>query len=405
MYRNILISQVAASVGEVFLMIALASLAFQITGSPVQAAWVVSISALATFTMGLVAGWFIDKFPKKHLMLICDILRVFLITPLFFISKENFWLVYIIVFLISCCNSVFHPSREGYIQSQFDKDERLEIVSSVQSYLSLISLIGPTIAGILIAILTPSISFVINLTAFIISTFFIMKIPKDTPVSDSTPEKFWRKITSGWVYLYKNKPLLRLNINRIFLTSALAIYVIVNYSYLASIVNQPIFKFTLTFPILLGLVNSIQGTGALIGGIVVKKNKKRISNNFEKLLIYAGIVFAIGFILWIFENIYLIVLGSFFIGFGLIIGRTGISLLGQSLADSMYIGRAITAGDAIARLCNISVTSLTSILIMYFSPKLLIGLSAVLAIAISINYLTKRKVEENDKSTNRMFNS
>lgn len=39
-------------------MIALANLAFQITGSPVQAACVVSISALATFIMGLLAGFY-----------------------------------------------------------------------------------------------------------------------------------------------------------------------------------------------------------------------------------------------------------------------------------------------------------------------------------------------------------
>lgn len=373
-----------------FLTIALASLALQITGSPIQAAWLVSISALATFIMGLVASWFIDKFPRKHLMLICDILRAFLIIPLFFISDENFWFVYIIVFLIACCNSVFHPSREGYIQSQFEKDDRLEIVSTIQSYLSSISLIGPTIAGILIAFFSPRTSFVINLTAFIISALFIMKITKDTPVSDSRLESFWKKISSGWVYLFRNKSLLKLNISRFFLTSALAIYVIVNYLYLASMGNQTIFNITLTFPILLGLVNTIQGAGALVGGFVIKKNKKKISNNLEKLFIYSGVIFATGFILWTFENINSIILGSFLIGIGLIVCRTGISLIGQSITDSRYIGRAITVGDAMARLSNITVTSLTSILIIYFSPKLLLSLSAILAIAISINYLERK---------------
>ncbi|WP_268807974.1 MFS transporter [Lysinibacillus mangiferihumi] len=383
-------SQVTASIGEVFLTIALASLALQITGSPIQAAWLVSISALATFIMGLVASWFIDKFPRKHLMLICDILRAFLIIPLFFISDENFWFVYIIVFLIACCNSVFHPSREGYIQSQFEKDDRLEIVSTIQSYLSSISLIGPTIAGILIAFFSPRASFVINLTAFIISALFIMKITKDTPVSDSRLESFWKKISSGWVYLFRNKSLLKLNISRIFLTSSLAIYVIVNYLYLASMGNQTIFNITLTFPILLGLVNTIQGAGALVGSFVIKKNKKKISNNLEKLFIYSGVIFATGFILWTFENINSIILGSFLIGIGLIVCRTGISLIGQSITDSRYIGRAITVGDAMARLSNITVTSLTSILIIYFSPKLLLSLSAILAIAISINYLERK---------------
>lgn len=362
----------------------------QITGSPIQAAWLISISALATFVMGLVASWFIDKFPRKHLMLICDILRALLIIPLFFISDETFWFVYIIVFLIACCNSVFHPSREGYIQCQFEKDDRLEIVSTIQSYLSSISLIGPTIAGILIVFFSPRTSFLINITAFIISALFIMKISKDTPVSDSSLETFWKKISSGWVYLFRNKSLLKLNISRIFLTSALAIYVIVNYLYLASMVNQTIFNVTLTFPILLGLVNTIQGAGALVGGFVIKKNKKIISNSLEKLFIYSGVIFATGFILWTFENINSIILGSFLIGIGLIVCRTGISLIGQSLTDSRYIGRAITAGDAIARLSNITVTSLTSILIIYFSPKLLLSLSAILAIAISINYLERK---------------
>ena len=181
-----------------------------------------------------------------------------------------------------------------------------------------------------------------------------------------------------------------MNISRIFLTSALAIYVIVNYLYLASMGNQTIFNITLTFPILLGLVNTIQGAGALVGGFVIKKNKKKISNNLEKLFIYSGVIFATGFILWTFENINSIILGSFLIGIGLIVCRTGISLIGQSITDSRYIGRAITVGDAMARLSNITVTSLTSILIIYFSPKLLLSLSAILAIAISKNYLERK---------------
>ncbi|GAA0135168.1 MFS transporter [Paenibacillus sp. YSY-4.3] len=402
-YKNILKSQVTASIGETFLTIALATTALQISGSPIQAAWIMSINALATFIMGLGSGWFIDKFSKKDLMLICDLLRAIFIIPLFFITKEYFWITYIIVFFIACCNSIFHPSREGYIQSQFKQEDRLEIVSTVQSYLSTISLIGPTIAGILIAFLTPNISFLINLFTFVISAYFIRKIPKETSHHEISQESILRKIGSGWIYLYKNKPLLKLNINRIFLTSSLAIYVIVMYSYLASI-DKSFLNYTLTFPVLLGLVNTIQGFGALSGGIVVKKNKKMLTNRLENLLVYAGIIFSLGFIFWMFGNIYLIILGSFFIGFGLIIGRTGISIMGQSIADSKYIGRAITAGDAIARLSNITATSLASLLILYFSPRLLILISAILAIIIAINYFNKGSAG-NGKSTDNMYNS
>ncbi|ONG71823.1 hypothetical protein BKK42_04335 [Bacillus cereus] len=391
LFKKLLYSQITAAVGETFLTIALATLAVQITGSGIAAAWLISINAVATFTIGFAAGWLIDRKSRKKMMLISDIARAILLIPFFFLTSDTFWIAYILTFFIACFSSLFHPARESYIQSIFTSEERLNIVATVQSNLSMITLIGPSIAGFLVAIINIKLAFIINMLCFIISAFYIYQI-KDEPLLN-TKEKggFWPEVFSGWIYIFKNRPLLNLNITRILLTMGLAIYAIVSYQILVEVSNNLNHVISyVSFSLLLGIATSLQGLGSFCAGLIIKKKKQSFIGKYDKLLVTSGLLLSVGYIAWGIGSVYIIFIGSFIIGLGLVIGRIGIISIGQEIVDPEYMGRSITAGDAIARLSHIVTMGLSSTLILILNTNILMSVAFVLALVILLlNIKTK----------------
>lgn len=403
-FSNLLSSQVTAAIGESFLLIALATQAVKITGSGLAVAWILSINVVATFTIGLLAGWIIDRVSKKQVMLFADIFRAVLIIPFFLLGKDNFWIAYILVFLIACLNSMFHPARESYIQRLFTGDERFEVITSVQSALSLINIIGPAFAGLLIAIFSENLAFTLNILTFLISASFVLRIPKDRTIihrdKKDSKSSFKNDVFSGWIYIYKNRILLKLNISRIFYTISLGIFTVVSYPLLVDYSKEIALSFSfVTFPILLGIVDTFQGIGSFSAGMLLRKNKSKITNKFI-LLSISGCILAAGYSMWMFSNVFIVIFGSLLIGFSLVVGRTAIIFLGQENTDPEIMARAITAGDAVSRFSNILAMGVASLLIVAINMKILLSFSILASILIIVMNLQRKKMNEIERIEN-----
>ncbi|MED2974242.1 MFS transporter [Fictibacillus sp. B-59209] len=402
LFKKLLYSQVTATIGELFLTIALATLAVQITGSGIAAAWLISINAVATFTIGFTAGPLIDKNSRKKVMLISDVARAILLIPFFFLTKETFWVAYILTFLLACFNSLFHPARESYIQTLFKGEERLDIITTVQSSLSIVSLLVPSIAGLLISLIDIKIAFVINILTFIISALLILQIKSDPKNDIKEHKNFLDTALSGWKYILTNKRLVNLNITRVLLTSGIAIFSVVSYQLLVD--TSKILKDDIsfiTFPLLLGIVSSLQGIGSLTAGLTIKKHKKYLADKQQLLMVIAGIIFATGYAVWAIGSIYVILIGSYFIGLALVIGRTGIISYGQEVADPEFMGRAITAGDAMARISHILAMGLASSLLLVTNSRIILIISILFSISISLLNINRKEKKIHDQSFNK----
>lgn len=205
-----LISTVTSLAVELFNVSVLVAV-FEQTGSIFQTAVAVVARALPPFVFGPVAGVFVDRFPRKNVMIGIDLLRVLLVGLAIWLLMRNDVLPITAIYLIMAglaAGETFHkPARMALIPSLVEKDELVNansfIMISTQVGIALAYMIGGWLA---VRMLPQQIAWMVGaLFGLAIAAAWMMVVPKR---SESETEKKGESIRAafmaGWTYLTKH---------------------------------------------------------------------------------------------------------------------------------------------------------------------------------------------------------
>lgn len=253
------IGQLTSKVGSQFNYIVLAWVILQQTGSGTLTGGVYMAQVLPNAIFGWVAGVVVDRGNKLRLMIVCDIVRAFLICllPLGWVvfGYHHLGLVYAVTFGVSLLSLVFFAGEKSLLPELVPEEELTEANAYAEMTEQMGALIGPVIAGVLLAALpSPMNLLYFNALTFLLSAVALATLSwKDT--SDRAPAAAgWRAILEeakeGVLWLFKDRFL-----KVVFLTAAS--------------VNLLVAPFTVVFPVLSERVlgAGAQGFGWLMGGI------------------------------------------------------------------------------------------------------------------------------------------
>jgi MFS family permease len=132
--------------------------------APLAVSGVLLASSVPTFLIGPIAGVFADRWDKRFLMMMMDILRaVFIlllllvtgVVPLPFLVRGQFsaiWqlgMLYGIVFLISVCDQFFNPANMAFISHIVEEPYRARASGLDQVTGNLAMVVGPALGALL----------------------------------------------------------------------------------------------------------------------------------------------------------------------------------------------------------------------------------------------------------------
>ena len=170
------LGQVISNFGERLNQMALIALIYKkAPGSTIELAKLLFFIVIPVFIIGPIAGVYVDRWDRKRVMVISDILRgiLVLLIPLFIIVFKNFTPVYIIVFLIFAVTRFFFLSKMAIIPDIVPKDMLL-IANTLSDTTKLIAtFVGIGVAGLLIERIGAIKGFYINAFTYFISALFI----------------------------------------------------------------------------------------------------------------------------------------------------------------------------------------------------------------------------------------
>src|SRR5690606_2558188 len=110
-FRAMWLAQLVSTVGDSLDDIAAAILVYRVTGSALSVGLVLMATAAPALLVGLFAGVVVDRYDRKRIMVICDVLRgVFVLAIPFLISFGVGWL-YLSVAVISAIGTFFPPAH------------------------------------------------------------------------------------------------------------------------------------------------------------------------------------------------------------------------------------------------------------------------------------------------------
>lgn len=270
--------------GDAIYMMALPWLILDFTGSKSSTALVTASVYLPSLIFGLFAGSLVDRYSRKRIMLISDILRaiIVLLIPIVIITEnQSTFIIGIIAFLLSTAGTPFYPARDSLIPNLVS----IKKLSMVNSFIStsgqLSHLMGPVFAGIFVGIVGLTHLFTLNSVTFLLSFIFIWSISIKETITDKSKNTYIDDIKTGLKFIKNEKGILILiimtSINNLFIMGP-------------AIIGMPVFvreilnaEFTT-----LAKIESAMALGMLLGSLIIIKFLKNIS--FVKILFF-GIIF------------------------------------------------------------------------------------------------------------------
>lgn len=191
-FRWLWLATLVSKLGDWMGFVALNIYVFDLTGSATALAGVLAMQALPSLLIGLFAGVIIDRFSRRKIMMIVNLVAaaVFCLFPL----TTSLWQLYILALLARTTTSFFEPAQRALVPDLVGKERSLEANSALTVIAHLTLIIGPAIAGILVATVGVAWAFWADAASFLIATFFIVRIRGELPRTTSAEQG-----AKGWL--------------------------------------------------------------------------------------------------------------------------------------------------------------------------------------------------------------
>lgn len=179
--RVLFAGQVVSAFGDWLFVVALAVLAFELTGSATIVAALTFLRLLPYVLLLPFSGILADRGNRKALMIGADLGRgTCMLGLLFMNSKETIWVAFPLVFATTVFSSLFKPAMNSVLPAVVGDDEKLVQANSIWSQMEALSFVlGPALGGVLALLGTPLTAFLINGATFLVSaaTLLFVRIP------------------------------------------------------------------------------------------------------------------------------------------------------------------------------------------------------------------------------------
>jgi MFS transporter, DHA3 family, macrolide efflux protein len=376
--------QLVSQVGSKIYLIALAWYFVSVLDDNHAFITIMLISSLPGLLFGLLIGPFIDRWNKKYILVISDLLSgliVLVIALLIWFKVDNSVFIYSAVFILNISITFFNPAVTSLIPSLVKKDQIQEGISLNTMVQFIAQFIGCALGGMLVAFLGIFTTILLNAISYLLSAFSEMFIKyKHYPA----PVKLnhFHELAEGFRYVLKNPSIFR----------PMVVFSLLNIFAVPIIVFIPIlvddfFKLSAVY---YGFAESGIPVGAILIALILAK--KQVSNHLK--LIKSGLILISTsfFLIYLFRDIYLVM--AALLGFGLflnLININAISFYAKNI-EVDFRGRFFTLLNTISFATFPLAYLLTGILLKQFSlfTLILINGLAMLVIGLgSIVYLRK----------------
>ncbi len=269
-FRNLWYGQVVSELGDWLNSIAIYALIIKFGGQGMAMALAMVAKLAPMVFVSPIAGVVIDRFDRKSVMIVSDILRSLTVLGLLWVMAEGslVW-VYILVTLETILSGFFEPARQAIIPSLTPKENLVTANALSGSTWSVMLAFGAALGGVVVGLFGIRLAFILDAITFLLSAFFIMRIAcpvsetGSTEQADSVP-KGWSGIKQGMVYLVKKPRILSLSL----LKSGLAIAG--GVMTLIPLYGHQMFSNPSKASLAIGWMYSARGLGAALGPMIVR---------------------------------------------------------------------------------------------------------------------------------------
>ena len=336
-YRLFFGGQTVSLIGTWMTRIAISWVVYELTGS----AWLLGLVGFAgqmpTFLLASLGGVWVDRLNRHRVLVITQILSMlqsFALAALALSHVINVWEIAALSAMQGFINAFDMPARQAFVVQMVEEKEDLSnAIALNSSMVNVARLLGPSIAGIIIAAVGSGYCFLLDgfsYLAVIASLLAMRRVPAQT---QGRRQSVMSELRAGWSYVSGFAPT-----RAILLLLALISLVGMPYSVL-----MPIFatQYLNGGAHTLGFLMGASGCGALFGAVVLAARKSVVG--LGRVIAIAAALFGGGLVAFSFSRILWLSLPLMFItGFGMITTMAASNTILQTISPDDKRGRVMS---------------------------------------------------------------
>jgi MFS family permease len=267
-FRLFLAGQTISLVGTWMQSVAQSWLVFRLTHSELLlgAAWF--CSQLPVFALGPLGGLASDRYSRHKLVIVTQILsmgQAFAFAALTLAGRVEVWHILALALLLGTINAFDMPARQSLVVQMTSRDDLLNAISLNSSVFNAARMIGPGVAGLLVAVVGEGACFLLNGISFlaVIVCLLAMRVPPSPRTDARSP---WAHLVEGFRYAWRNHTV----------RTVLALMAASTLSGMPALVLMPFFAGDIFQRGAqgLGFLTGAMGLGAVVGTLVLAGQKK-----------------------------------------------------------------------------------------------------------------------------------
>lgn len=336
-YRIYFIGQGVSLIGTWMQTVALSWLVYRLTGSVFLLGVIGFTSQIPTFVMAPFAGVISDRHNRLTILKLTQfffMVQSLAMALLVLFKVVEPWHIVVLSIIFGIISAFDAPARQSLVMDLIDDKAYVGNAIALNSAIfNGARLIGPAVAGIVIAIVGEGICFLINSVSFIAVLFALTLIRIAVKQESSGPAGFRESLGEGVRYTFNSVPIRMLIL-------LLAVMSLVGLSY---IVLLPAYAKEILHgdSETLGYLMSAMGAGALAGALTMAARKSVFG--LTRIIAYGIILMGLSIALASFSaRLYLSMIFFFFTGLTMIMTLSAINTMLQTISDEDKRGRVMS---------------------------------------------------------------
>ncbi|MDX6625974.1 MAG: hypothetical protein QOE56_963 [Solirubrobacterales bacterium] len=199
-YRRLFFGRTISLVGDGIAPVAIAFAVLDLTGSATDLGIVLAAHSLLITALVLVGGVFGDRISPRLSMLRADLVRMAamgVIAALLIAGVAEIWQLAILYAIEGAATAFFNPASNAIVPAIVAPAHLQEATALLNLSRSLGKLVGPALAGILLALGSPGAAIAVDASTFGLSALFLLRLRAPRIPSAGEPA-FFAELRSGW---------------------------------------------------------------------------------------------------------------------------------------------------------------------------------------------------------------
>jgi MFS family permease len=331
-YRLFFFGQTLSIIGNWVQQIAMAWLVYRLT----ESAWLLGVTGfagqIAILVLAPFGGLWADRFDRHKLLLLTQALSAVppvVLALLGYTGMIEVWHVVVMALLAGIINAVDTPIRLTFTTGMVPREDLPSAIAMNALMQSLGRMIGPTVAGALLAVSTEAFCFVVNALskAVIVGTVLMMVVAPQAAAPVSSP---WQQLREGARYAWELIP-----VRWLLPMVATISFMVTPYQTLMPIFAAEVYGGGAG---MLGFLIGAAGCGGVIGMLALASRKD--VRGLTRWVTFASFSAGIGVTVFALSPwLPLSLLAIAFTGFGVVVNGMSVSTMIQTIVDDRLRGR------------------------------------------------------------------